>query len=141
MNKYLRFLIIGFLFFLLILVRAFSSKLFYDPFINYFKNDYLHKELPNFNLLKLSAYLFLRYILNAIISIGIIYVLFKKQLLKFSLQFYTIAFFILMFLLILILKFHPFESYLPLFYIRRFLIHPIFVLLLIPAYYYQEKHA
>ncbi len=141
MSKYLRFLGVGFFFFLLILVRAFQSKLFYDPFINYFKNDYLHQVIPKFNSFKLYLNIFFRYLLNSLISIGIIYLLFQKQFLKFSLQFYAIAFVILIFLLFIVLKIQLFESYLPLFYLRRFLIHPIFILLLIPIFYYQKKNA
>jgi exosortase F-associated protein len=141
MSKYLRFLGVGFLFFLLILVRAFQSKLFYDPFINYFKNDYLHQVIPKFNSFKLYLNIFFRYLLNSLISIGIIYLLFQKQFLKFSLQFYAIAFVILIFLLFIVLRIQLFESYLPLFYLRRFLIHPIFILLLIPIFYYQKKNA
>jgi len=104
MSKYLRFLGVGFFFFLLILVRAFQSKLFYDPFINYFKNDYLHQVIPKFNSFKLYLNIFFRYLLNSLISIGIIYLLFQKQFLKFSLQFYAIAFVILIFLLFIVLR-------------------------------------
>jgi len=141
MNKYIRFLGAGILFFLLILVRAFQTKLFYDPFVVYFKNDYLHQAIPEFNLFKLYFNIFFRYLLNSFISIGIIYLLFQNQFLKFSLQFYTIAFVILILLLFVVLQFNLFDSYLPLFYLRRFLIHPIFVLLLIPAFYYQKNNA
>jgi len=141
MNKYIRFLGVGFLFFLLILVRAFASELFYDPFILYFKNDYLHKPIPDYDTANLYVNIFFRYLLNAIISIGIIFILFQNQFLKFSLQFYLVAFAILILFLFIVLKFHLFESYLPLFYLRRFLIHPIFILLLIPIFYYQKKNA
>ncbi len=141
MNKYLRFSLIGVLFFLLVLVRAFATKLFYDPFIEYFKNDYLYKSLPKYNLSKLLINISFRYLLNSIISIGIIYLLFKTQFIKFSFYFYIVAFIILIILLGLLLKFDFIDSYLPLFYTRRFLIHPIFVLLLIPAFYYQKQNA
>ncbi len=141
MNKYLRFLGVGLLFIALVFVRAYAKELFYDPFTEYFKDAYLHSNLPTYNLTNLSLNIFYRYVLNTFISIGIIYLLFQKQFLKFSFQFYSVAFVILLFLLIVILKFNLFESYLPLFYVRRFLIHPIFILLLIPVFYYQNKHA
>lgn len=141
MNKYIRFTIVVFLFFLLILVRAFESKLFYDPFIHYFKNDYLYKEIPKFNSVKLYVHISFRYFMNSFISLGIIYCLFQKQFLKFSVKFYSLAFIILLLLLFFVVQLNLFESYLPIFYIRRFLIHPIFVLLLIPAFYYSKKHA
>jgi len=141
MPKYIRFIGVGLLFFLLILVRAFAAQIFYDPFINYFKDDYLHQAIPTFNHSKLYFHIFLRYLLNGIISIGIIYLLFQKQFLKFSFQFYGIAFLILMLLFSLVIEFQLFKSYLPLFYLRRFLIHPIFILLLIPIFYYQKRDA
>lgn len=140
MNKYLRFLLIGLLFFMLVLVRAFASELFYDPFIHYFKDDYLHKPIPETDLLKLYLSTMYRYILNALISVGIIYLLFQKKYLKFALQFYIIAFIVLILLYSLPL-FGVSINQFSIFYIRRFLIHPIFVLLLIPAFYYQKKHA
>ncbi len=141
MNKYFNYLLLLILVFLLVLVRAMASKLFYDPYLEYFKNDYLHDALPEIKPIKLYVNLFYRYVINASISLGIIYALFKKEFIKFSFQFYIAAFFILIIALILIIEFQAFSSHLPLFYVRRFLIHPIFVLLLIPAFYYQQKHA
>lgn len=135
--------IIGILLFvlLLVLIRAFASELFYDPFITYFKNDYLYKGIPEFKFTKLALNIFYRYVLHFLISMGIIYLLFQKQYLKISIWFYSIAFVILIILFFIMIQFMETYSYLPLFYIRRFLIHPIFVLLLIPAFYYQKQHA
>lgn len=140
MSTYLKFSIVVILFFLLILVRAFASDLFYDPFAEYFKNDYLYKEIPKIRIGKFFAHIFFRYLLNTIISIGIIVTLYKKQYLKFSLQFYSITFVVLACLL-LTMYYLPVFSNFTLFYVRRFLIHPIFILLLIPAFYYQRKNA
>ena len=141
MNKYIKYFLVVVFFFLLVLVRSFAAELFHDPFMQYFKNDYLYKVIPYYNNIELFKNLFFRYALNSIISIGIIYLLFQKQFLVFSLKFYIIAFLILSTLLFIVLHFEFFKSYLPLFYLRRFLIHPIFVLLLIPAFYYQKKNA
>lgn len=140
MNKGFQILGIVLLVVILVLVRAFETALFYDPFINYFKNDYLHKGLPEFKTIKLFGNIIFRYILNAIISLGIIYLVFQnKKHVKFSIQFYGIALIVLILLFYIILQTKTI-SYLPIFYIRRFLIHPIFVLLLIPAFYYQKQH-
>lgn len=141
MHNYIRFIGVVLLFFLLIFVRAFATKMFYDPFINYFKDAYLHQEIPVFNHFKLYFHIFLRYLLNSVISLGVIYLLFQKHFLRFSIKFYAVAFFILLVLFILLIEFRLFKSYLPLFYLRRFLIHPIFILLLIPIFYYQKKNA
>tara|TARA_R110002073_G_scaffold220418_1_gene380565 strand:- start:52916 stop:53353 length:438 start_codon:yes stop_codon:yes gene_type:complete len=140
MKKRIRIPIIVLLFLLLILVRAFGSELFYDPFIAYFKNDYLDQPIPDYNGLKLFFYMFLRYVLNAIISLAIIYFAFlKKGLVRFSIKFYMSAFLVLGSIYFLLLQFKMLDGYLFTFYVRRFLIHPVFVLILLPAFYYQKK--
>ncbi len=138
-KKQYRFLIIVFLFFLLVLVRAFASDLFYDPFIEYFKDDFLHETIPFFSGRKLLIDMSFRYFLNSIISLAIIYVAFEHfSFLKFSVKFYVIAFLFLAFAFFVILKGELRQGYLFAFYIRRFLIHPLFVLILLPAFYYKE---
>ena len=125
---------------MLILVRAFASKLFYDPFIEYFKHDFLHKKVPVFSGYKLLFNMFLRYTLNTIISLVILYVAFQnKSFVKFAMKFYILAFVILIITFMIILKGELANGYLFAFYIRRFLIHPLFVLLLLPAFYYKQK--
>jgi exosortase F-associated protein len=70
-----------------------------------------------------------------------LYVLFKdRQILKFTALLYMILGSVLMISFIFTLTFFGEESKMTLFYIRRFLIHPIFILLFIPAFYYQ-KHS
>ena len=96
LKKRYRIILIGILFLLLVMVRAFELQLFYDPFIMYFKNDYLHKPIPAFSGSKLLVSLIFRYSLNAIISIAIIYIAFQnKSFVKFSIKFYFIAFILL----------------------------------------------
>lgn len=134
-----RILLIIILFFCLILVRAFEQNLFYDPFIIYFKNDYLQKPIPFFSGSKLLISLIFRYGLNTLISLAIIYLAFqKKNFVEFSIKFYLIAFVILGITFFIILKGELNNGYLFAFYIRRFLIHPLFVLLLLPAFYYKQ---
>ncbi len=139
MKKPIRFLLIAFLFLLLILVRAKSSSWFYDPFTQYFKNDYLYKGIPDFDLTKLLVHILYRYAINTSISLTIIYLLFKGKYFKFSLWFYALAFVVLVLFLTIVLKFSATSDYKLLFYIRRFLIHPIFVLLLIPAFFQKTR--
>lgn len=127
------------LFFVLVLVRAFELKLFYDPFIEYFKYDYLYDPIPVFSGSKLLVSLFFRYGLNTVISLLIIYIAFQnKSFVKFAAKFYMIAFVILGITFFIILKGELAHGYLFAFYIRRFLIHPLFVLLLLPAFYYKQ---
>ena len=139
LQKSHRILIIIFLFMLLVLVRAFAKELFYDPFIAYFINDYLHQPIPVFSGKKLLFDLFFRYSLNTIISLMIIYIAFQnKGFVIFSIKFYILAFIILIFTFFIILKGELSNGYLFAFYIRRFIIHPLFVLLLLPAFYYKQ---
>lgn len=140
MKKQVRILLIIVLFLMLIAVRAFGTKLFYDPFIVYFEHDYLHFPIPEYNSLKLFFNIFLRYALNMIISLAIIYLAFqKKGLVRFSTKFYIAAFFVLSIVYYILLKIGFENGHLFGFYVRRFLIHPVFVLILLPAFYYQKK--
>ncbi|HLO72437.1 MAG TPA: exosortase F system-associated protein [Flavobacterium sp.] len=123
----------------LVFVRAFENQLFYDPFLQFFKYDYQNKPLPSFNTVKLFLGLFFRYVLNTILSLGIIYLLFKQlQLVKFSALLFVVLFVILMLLFFGVLHFSKQPDYLVLFYLRRFLIQPLFLVLFIPAFYYQQ---
>ncbi|AWI24619.1 exosortase F system-associated membrane protein [Flavobacterium pallidum] len=127
---------------LLALVRIFETKLFYDPFLRFFKSEFTGKPLPGFDVARLSFSLFFRYLLNTIISLALIYVAFKeKGLVKFSALLYLIFFLVLMMTFFVIVYGFGTNSTLELFYVRRFLIQPIFVILFIPAFYYQEHVA
>ena len=129
-----------FLILLLVLIRAFETTLFYDPFLNYFKDEYAHLAFPKINIFKLFFSLGMRFYLNSVISLFLLYVIFKDtQIVKFSALLYMILGSILMISFIFTLNFFGEESKMTLFYIRRFLIQPIFILLFIPAFYYQKQ--
>jgi exosortase F-associated protein len=129
-----------FLILLLVLIRVFEDQLFYDPFLNYFKTEYAHLAFPKINVIKLFFSLGIRFYLNSVISLFLLYVLFAdKQIVKFSALLYMILGSILMISFIFVLTFFAEESKMTLFYIRRFLIQPIFILLFIPAFYYQKR--
>jgi exosortase F-associated protein len=139
MKKEIRIFLIVLFCIMLIAIRAFVEPFFYDPLILYFKNDYLHKAIPKVNTSQYFVHIFLRYFLNTSLSLAIIYLIFNNlKTLLFSLKFFIIAFIILNFLLFIMLKFSIFDSYIFIFYVRRFLIHPLFLLILIPAFYYQK---
>lgn len=139
-SKTLKIVTISFLFFLLGIVRVFEDELFYDPFILFYKRIHYIKEVPGFNLIKTLTYTFFRYSINSLLSIAILFIAFRKKgVLRFSAIFYTILFIILIsFYTITILNFSR-ELHHVFFHIRRFLIQPIFVLVLLPAFYYQQK--
>ncbi|MBJ2173358.1 exosortase F system-associated protein [Aureibaculum sp. A20] len=140
MSRAVKYILVFLLFTMLVLVRAFQKHLFYDPFIHYFASDFLAKPIPEYNTFKLFASLFMRYLINTIISLAIIYVIFRKKgLVKFSIKFFTAAFIFLGIFYFILLQMEMLDGYLLTFYIRRFLVHPIFVLILVPAFYYQQK--
>jgi exosortase F-associated protein len=125
---------------LLALIRAFEDQLFYDPFLDYFKNDFANLPLPNFNSFQLFFGLLFRYTLNTVLSLGIIYVLFKDvQMVKFALVLYYFFFMILIISFFFIIYYIKGNNSFALFYVRRFLIQPIFVMLFVPAFYYQKQ--
>ena len=125
---------------LLFLIRAFETTLFYDPLIYYFQNDYLHQKIDDIDSWRLLVNLFYRYLLNSTISLGLIWVLFKRQdYVKFSGVFFVLAFVFLIIAFLFLLKDNLQGGYLLLFYVRRFIIHPLFLLLLVPLFFYQKS--
>ena len=124
---------------LLAAVRLFEEQLFYDPLIHYFRSAYLTDELPELNLPLLSLNMAFRYLLNSLLSLAIIYIAFRdQQITRFSGILYVILFVIGFSVFLLLLFFGNSEHHLALFYVRRFLIHPVFLLILLPAFYYYR---
>lgn len=124
---------------LLAVVRAFEDSLFYDPFSGYFKNDYLNLPFPDFDGFRLFTGMTFRYFLNTIISLTIISVLFKDlKLTQFASFLYAVFFIILVSIFFLLITFSDQHQNFLLFYVRRFLIQPLFLLLFVPAFYYQK---
>ncbi|WP_445453923.1 exosortase F system-associated membrane protein [Flavobacterium sp. 25HG05S-40] len=134
---------IGWSFFLiglLILIRAFEETLFYDPFLDYFKSEYAHLPFPKINIIKLYFSLGMRFYMNSVISLLLLYVIFKdRKIVKFTAFIYMVLGSLLLIGFMFVLTFFAEENKMMLFYIRRFLIQPIFILLFIPAFYYQKQ--
>ena len=124
----------------LALIRLFESEWFYDPFTDYFKGEFVQKEYPEINVLYLFLNLMLRYFLNALLTLATICVLFRnKSMLKLT-SFLLVLFQVVLFITFFILLFFFDESHaMTLFYVRRFIIQPIFLLLFVPAFCYQNK--
>jgi len=124
---------------LLVLVRVFESQLFYDPFLEYYKTDYSVAPLPDYKPFLLFLGLSFRYGLNMVFSLGIIYILFKEvELVRFVSFLYVFLFLVLIVVFFLALSFYGESNKLMLFYVRRFLIQPILILIFIPGFYYQK---
>lgn len=125
---------------LLIIIRAFEETLFYDPFLDYFKSENAHLPFPKINIIKLYFSLGMRFYLNSVISLLLLYVIFKdRQIVKFTAFIYMVLGSLLLIGFMFVLTFFAEENKMMLFYIRRFLIQPIFILLFIPAFYYQKQ--
>ena len=139
MKLFVKFALLSILVVLLASVRYFESILFYDPLLHYFKQDYLTENLPKFDNYRYFLNLFLRFFINALISILIILIFFKgKNTFHFLLKFYAIAFLIFVIAFFIVSNWQFNNQTLVLFYLRRFLIQPIFILVLLPAFYYQK---
>lgn len=138
-NRYLVYSFIFLLLALLITVRWKEHHLFYDPFLKYFKGIFQDKPLPNYNFFQLIFNYIIRYSINSILSIGIIYLLFKDfKTLRLIIYLYVFLFLILLILLIVVLFLNNPDYNFPLFYIRRFIIQPVFLILFVPALYFQK---
>ena len=140
MSKVTKYILLIVLFGLLALIRLFEEQLFYDPYLSFFKSDYLYMDNPRREILKLTASTTLRFVINTVISLGILYVFFKdKNIIKFSTLIYVSAYFILLLLFLYFVMNPNKEDYYLFFNIRRFLIQPIILLLLLPAFYYHKQ--
>lgn len=125
--------------FMLALIRMYEDRLFYDPLLAYFKTNFSALPLPIVDRGQLFLSLLARYTANTLLSLAIIYAIFKKlELVKFASILYVLFFTILAVSFFAVFEFSP-DSKLVLFYMRRFLIQPLFLLLFIPAFYFQER--
>ncbi len=125
---------------LLAVIRAFENQLFYDPFLEFFRGTFQNAVLPTYETGRLIISLSLRYWLNTAISLGIIYIVFReKSLLQLSGLLYLFFYIGLLTAFVILLKSSDKPDYMTLFYIRRFLIQPLLLLLFLPAFYYQKK--
>lgn len=142
LNHKVRILLATLLVVMLALVRAYEDVLFYDPFLNYFKTDYHNLPLPKVENLSLFLGLLFRFFLNTVLSLAMIYVLFKDvEAVKFASILYVLFFVVLVILFFSVLSFFGETNKMALFYIRRFLIQPIFLLLFLPAFYFQKQNS
>lgn len=139
MKTITKYILIAVLIGLLVLIRFFENDLFYDPYLEFFKNDYLYMDNPRQEVFKLTLSTTLRYVLNTLISLGILFVAFKDwSVVKFSTLLYGVAYVVLIVLFLYFVLSPKQSQYYLFFNIRRFLIQPIGLLLLLPAFYYQR---
>jgi exosortase F-associated protein len=140
LNNKTKVFILGILVLFLALIRIVEESLFYDPYLDYFKSDFINLPLPIVDKLHLFLSLLFRYSLNTIVSIAFIQIAFKDiNFTKFAVVLYGLLFIILIITLWVVLAFYANENKMELFYIRRFLIQPLFLLLFIPGYLIQKR--
>lgn len=124
----------------LIAIRGLEDKLFYDPFLHFFKSANQNEVFPNFIWEKLILSYLLRFGLNTFFSLVIVHFLFQNK--DWTKQaFILIALvFLIVFPIYLYCIYDRFQfGYLFSFYVRRFVIQPLTVILLIPVFYYRKK--
>jgi len=139
MNKGLKIVLIFVGLALLVLIRFYEESLFYDPLLKFFKTDHTTQPLPDFEFGKLVLNTSFRFMLNSAVSMWIIWVVFQqKGILKFSIILYATLFLILTIIYVILLNTSEAGQHVALFYVRRFLIQPLFLFLLVPAFYLQR---
>lgn len=136
----LKIFILGILLVLLIAVRAGETVLFYDPLTAYFRGDFQNQPLPHIEHFNFSLNIAFRYTINSVISLGIIHFIFKdRRMSAFASFLYTVLGLVLFIVFLVVLFSYGNSHKVELFYLRRFLIQPLFLLLFVPAFYYQKR--
>lgn len=138
MRAVTKILIISGLVGILALVRLYEYKFFYDPFMYFFERAFQSGETIDYSF-EMFFNVFLRFLVNTFISLLILWVAFRsREIIKFAGIIYA-AFFIVLFPLFIYLMHHVQPGdYLAAFYVRRFLAHPLLILILLPAFYYYR---
>ena len=122
-----------------VLIRLFQNDLFYDPLIQFFKGNFQSEQFPKLEFWRYNLSLMFRFGLNTLLSLLIIWAWFtKKSYLVFASFLYAIVGVVAFILFWTFAHNISTEEYMKLFYIRRFLIQPIIVIVLIPAFYFQQ---
>ena len=138
--KVLRILLIILGIFGLIGVRMVEESLFYDPFLSYFHAADKNAQFPDFEWSKLIINYIFRFLLNLALSALIVHFIFKNK--EYTMQ--AVVLILLVFAItypIYLYCIHTkFEiGYLFSFYMRRFVIQPLILLLIIPLFYYRKQ--
>lgn len=140
MSRILKIGAISILFIFLFIVRKFETNLFYDPFIAYFKNDYLLASFPEIDAWKLFFSMSFRFALNSIISISIIKLLYRSEVESLLLvKIFCVVFIVFVGVYFLEIRSEFSRGYLLSFYLRRLIIHPVLLIILIPSLFVKSK--
>ena len=124
----------------LIGVRVLEDSLFYDPFLDYFGLASKTAAFPAFEWLPLILNYIFRFLLNLVFAAIIIQALFQNK--KWTVQ--GLVLMAIVFLVTLPIYLYCIHTgfgigYLFSFYMRRFVIQPLILLLIIPMFYYRKN--
>lgn len=123
----------------LIAVRLFEDRLFYDPFLNYFHEADKNISFPDFEWPTLILSHLFRFLLNLFFSCLIIQFWFNNKQWTIQGALLILIVFAITFPIYLYCISDRFEvGYLFSFYMRRFVIQPLILLLVIPMFYYRR---
>lgn len=139
MKEAIKWFWVGLLVLSLVAVRVFQH-LFYDPLIDFYHSSYQNEPLPDLSFFKYLFHQLLRFGINCIISLGIIWIIFRNKLhLKFAMWVFALAGILALALVAVFISLNNPDFHMLLFYSRRILMQPILVFLLIPAFYFQDS--
>ncbi len=121
-------------------VRMVENQLFYDPFLSFFKEANPGISFPEFDWFPLIINYISRWSLNLLFSLMIIHFLFNNKIWTFQAALLMLIFFVITFAVYLYCIYTQFETgYVFSFYMRRFVIQPLVLLLIVPLFYYRMK--
>ena len=121
-------------------VRMLEDQIFYDPFLNYFHEADKNSTFPEFEWVKLIVGHVFRFLLNLFFSCVIIRFLFKNKEWTVQGAILISIIFAITFPIYLYCIYDRFEiGYLFSFYMRRFVIQPLILLLIVPLFYYRRQ--
>lgn len=121
-------------------VRMLEDQIFYDPFLNYFHEGNKNISFPEFEWGKLIVSHLFRFILNLFFSCIIIHFLFKNKDWTVQGAILISIIFAITLPIYLYCIYDRFDiGYLFSFYMRRFVIQPLILLLIVPLFYYRKQ--
>lgn len=138
--KLFKWIFVALAIFGLIAVRMVEDVLFYDPFQAFFYLANKHAAFPDFDWLPLVLNYLFRFSLNLILSATVIQLIFQNRQWTIQAVVLMVIVFLITFPIYLYCIHTNFEvGYLFSFYMRRFVIQPLVLLLIIPLFYYRKK--
>lgn len=121
-------------------VRVVEDALFYDPFLDFFRGIASTNNFPEYNLWKLILSHVFRFILNLVFSALILQGFFKNSVWTkqgILLMLIVFAFVLPLYIYCVVTQFSVGELFS--FYVRRFLIQPLVLIVLVPMFYYRKN--